>query len=257
MAQTEETRPESTIDPEDVARFDRLGDEWWRADGPMAALHKLNPVRVAYLRDVISRHFTVGGRPRDRYSARPLGGLSILDIGCGAGILAEPLVRLGGAVTAIDPAPRNTEAAKDHAALSGLTIDYRCDTAEALEAGDASFDVVLAMEVVEHVRDVPAFLRLAGAMVRPGGLLVAATLNRTLKSFAFAIVGAEYVLRWAPRGTHEWSQFVTPRELERALGAAGLRVFDETGVVFDPLAGKWRLAHDVSINYMMAAAKRG
>jgi 2-polyprenyl-6-hydroxyphenyl methylase/3-demethylubiquinone-9 3-methyltransferase len=257
MAQAEEKRSESTIDPEDVARFDRLGDDWWREDGPMAALHRLNPVRVAYLRDVISRHFRAGGRPRDRYAPHPLGGLRVLDIGCGAGLLAEPLARLGGAVTAIDPAPHNIEAAKDHAALSGLAIDYRCETAEALVAGGASFDIVLTMEVVEHVRDVADFLRLAGAMVRPGGLLVAATLNRTMKSFAFAIVGAEYVLRWAPRGTHDWSKFVTPRELETALAAADLRVFDRTGVVFDPLAGKWRLAHDLSINYMMAAAKRG
>jgi 2-polyprenyl-6-hydroxyphenyl methylase/3-demethylubiquinone-9 3-methyltransferase len=257
MAQAEESRPDSTVDPEDVARFDRLGDEWWREDGPMAALHKLNPVRVAYLRDVVSRYFRRDGRPRDRYAAHPLAGLSVLDIGCGAGILAEPLARLGAAVTAIDPAPRNIETAKDHAALTGLAVDYRCDTAETLEAEGARFDIVLAMEVVEHVRDVPAFLRCAGAMVRPGGLLAAATLNRTLKSFAFAIVGAEYVLRWAPRGTHNWNQFVTPGELENALAAAGLRAFDRTGVVFDPLAGKWRLSHDESINYMMAAAKRG
>jgi 2-polyprenyl-6-hydroxyphenyl methylase/3-demethylubiquinone-9 3-methyltransferase len=257
MAKAEETRRDSTIDPEDVARFDRLGDDWWREDGPMAALHKLNPVRVAYLRDVISRHFTVAGRPRDRYAPRPLVGLGILDIGCGAGILAEPLARLGADVTAIDPAPRNIEIAKDHATASGLAIDYRCETAEALEAGGARFDIVLAMEVVEHVRDVPGFLRRAGAMVRPGGLMVAATLNRTLKSFAFAIVGAEYVLRWAPPGTHHWRQFVAPRELSAALAAAGLRVFDETGVVFDPLAGRWRLAHDMAINYMLSAVKPG
>ncbi|MGO9672591.1 MAG: bifunctional 2-polyprenyl-6-hydroxyphenol methylase/3-demethylubiquinol 3-O-methyltransferase UbiG [Methylocella sp.] len=257
MAEAERIRQKSTIDPEDVARFDRLGEDWWREDGPMAALHKLNPVRVAYLRDVICRHFRVEGRPRERYGAQPLRELKLLDVGCGAGLLAEPLARLGAAVTAIDPAPRNIRVAKDHAALSGLAIDYRCQTIEALEAESVRFDVVLAMEVVEHVRDPAAFLRLAAAMVCPGGLLFAATLNRTLKSFALAIVGAEYVLGWAAPGTHDWRQFMTPRELETALAAAGLRVFDETGVVFDPLSGKWRLGHDTSVNYILAAVKRG
>jgi 2-polyprenyl-6-hydroxyphenyl methylase / 3-demethylubiquinone-9 3-methyltransferase len=256
MAQREEIRRESTIDPEDVARFDRLGEEWWREDGPMAALHRLNPLRVAYIRDLASRYFKVEGRPRDRHAAQPLSGLSALDVGCGAGILAEPLARLGARVTAIDPAPRNIEVARKHATRSGLDIDYRCATAEALAAEGAVFDVVLAMEVLEHVRNVADFLRRTGAMARPGGLVLAATLNRTLKSFAFAIVGAEYVLRWVPRGTHNWSRFITPAELKNALGGAGLRVFDETGVVFDPLAGKWRLAHDMDVNYMMAAVKR-
>ena len=256
MAQPEEIQPESTLDAEDVARFDRLGEEWWREDGPMAALHKLNPVRVAYIRDLGSRYFKVEGRPRDRHAAQPLKGLSVLDVGCGAGILAEPLAQLGARVTAIDPAPRNIEVAQNHAARSGLEIDYRCATAEALAAEGAVFDVVLAMEVLEHVRGVTDFLRQTAAMARPGGLVFAATLNRTLKSFAFAIVGAEYVLRWVPRGTHNWSQFITSAELKGALASAGLRVFDETGVVFDPLAGKWRLAHDMDVNYMMAAVKR-
>jgi 2-polyprenyl-6-hydroxyphenyl methylase/3-demethylubiquinone-9 3-methyltransferase len=257
MAQAEQFQQKSTIDPEDVARFDRLGEEWWSEDGAMAALHKLNPVRVAWLRDVICRHFPVEGRPRERYGAQPVRGLRVLDIGCGAGLLAEPLARLGAAVTAIDPAPRNIEVAKDHAALSGLAIDYRCATAEAVEAEGARFDIVLAMEVVEHVRDPAGFLRLAAAMVRPSGLLFASTLNRTLKSFAFAIVGAEYVLGWTARGTHDWRQFMTPRELESALVAAGLSVFEKTGVVFDPLAAKWRLALDLSINYILAARRPG
>jgi 2-polyprenyl-6-hydroxyphenyl methylase/3-demethylubiquinone-9 3-methyltransferase len=255
MAPQEKPRPQSTIDPEDVARFDRLGEQWWNTSGPMAALHKFNPVRVAYLRDLLSRHFKIEGRLRDRHGPTPLRGLRVLDIGCGGGILSEPLARLGAEVTAIDPAPRNIEIAGAHAALGGLSIDYRCTTAEDLVGEGASFDVVLAMEVVEHVRDVPAFVRHAGAMVRPGGALVAATLNRTLKSFAFAIIGAEYVLRWAPRGTHNWSQFVTPLELAKALRAAGLDIIDETGVVYDPLAGKWRLAHDMGVNYMVAAHK--
>ncbi|ACK50511.1 ubiquinone biosynthesis O-methyltransferase [Methylocella silvestris BL2] len=255
MAQREEAGP-SSVDPEDVARFDRIGEDWWSADGPMAALHKLNPVRVAYLRDLMSRHFRVEGLPRDRYAPRPLEGLRILDAGCGAGLLAEPLARLGARVTAIDPAPRNIEVARRHAEKSGLSIDYRMTTIEALSGEAATFDAVLAMEVLEHVLDVAGFVRCCGALVRPGGLMFAATLNRTLKSFAFAIVGAEYVLGWAPRGTHDWRRFISPRELARAMAAADLSAFDETGVVFDPLQGGWRLAHDTDINYMMAASKR-
>ncbi len=257
MAHGEDIRRGSTIDPQDVARFNRIGDDWWSPDGPMAALHKLNPVRVAYLRDLLCRHFPSGGRPRDRHAPEPLSGLNILDIGCGAGILAEPLAGLGARVTAIDPAPRNIGAAKDHAALAGVSVDYRCMTAEELAAEGAAFDAVLAMEVLEHVRDVPAFLREAAALTRPGGAFVAATLSRTLKSYAFAIVGAEYVLRWAPRGTHDWRRFITSAELSKALRDAGLQVFDETGVVYDPLIGRWRLAHDMDVNYMMAAVKRG
>lgn len=257
MAQADQFQQKSTIDPEDVARFNRLGEEWWSADGPMAALHKLNPVRVAFLRDVACRHFRLDGRPRERHGPQPLRGLGVVDIGCGAGLLAEPLARLGAAVTGIDPAPRNIEVAKAHSAQSGLAIDYRCATAEALGAEGGHFDIVLAMEVVEHVREPASFLRQAAALVRPGGLLFAATLNRTLKSFAFAIVGAEYVLGWTPPGTHDWRQFMTPREVEAALAEAGLGVFERTGVVFDPLAGKWRLAHDMSVNYMLAATRRG
>lgn len=257
MAEAEQMGPKSTIDPEDVARFDRLGEKWWALDGPVAALHKLNPVRVAWLRDVASRHFPVEGRPRDRYAAQPLRGLRALDIGCGAGLLAEPLARLGAKVTAIDPAPRNIEVAMAHAAQSGLAIDYRCAAAEALEAEGARFDIVLTMEVVEHVRDPKGFLRQAGALTRAGGLLFASTLNRTMKSFALAIVGAEYVLGWTAPGTHDWRQFMTPDELKAALVAAGLRTFEESGVVYDPLARKWRLGRDMSVNYMLAAARRG
>ncbi|MEJ0096331.1 MAG: bifunctional 2-polyprenyl-6-hydroxyphenol methylase/3-demethylubiquinol 3-O-methyltransferase UbiG [Methylocella sp.] len=257
MAQHEKFRPNSTIDPEDIARFDRLGEQWWDLGGPMAALHKFNPVRVAYLRDMLSRHFKIEGRPHDQHAPLPLRGLRVLDIGCGGGILSESLARLGAEMTAVDPAPRNIGVASAHAGREGLSIDYRCTTAEALVAEGASFDVVLAMEVVEHVRDVDGFLRHSGAMVRPGGALVAATLNRTLKSFAFAIVGAEYVLRWLPRGTHNWNQFVTPREMAKALRAAGLQITDETGVVYNPLSDKWRLARDMDVNYMMVAQKRG
>ncbi|MGI8569156.1 MAG: bifunctional 2-polyprenyl-6-hydroxyphenol methylase/3-demethylubiquinol 3-O-methyltransferase UbiG [Methylocella sp.] len=255
MASQEKRRRDRTLDPEAVARFDRLGAQWWDLDGPMRALHKFNPVRVAYLRELLCRHFLLDGKPRDWRSPGALQGLTILDIGCGAGILSEPLAWLGARVTAIDPARRNIEAAKDHAGKTNLAIDYRCVAAGELAAEGVVFDVVLAMEVVEHVRNVERFLGEVAAMVRPGGMLVAATLNRTLKSFAFAILGAEYVLRWVPRGTHNWTQFVAPRELAKALRDAGLRIKDETGVVYDPLTGKWRLSHDMDINYIMAACR--
>src|ERR1700732_4232173 len=183
VASREKLHSDTTVDPEEVARFDRLGAQWWDPDGPMRALHKFNPVRVAYLRELLSKHFLLDGKPRDWRSPVALQGLTILDIGCGAGILTEPLARLGARMTSIDPARRNIEAAKDHAAKTNLAIDYRCVAAEELEGG--VFDVVLAMEVVEHVRNVGRFLADAAAMVRPGGMLAAATLNRTLKSFAF------------------------------------------------------------------------
>jgi 2-polyprenyl-6-hydroxyphenyl methylase/3-demethylubiquinone-9 3-methyltransferase len=255
VASREKLHRDTTVDPQEVARFDRLGAQWWDPDGPMRALHKFNPVRVAYLRELLGKHYLRDGNPRDWRSPVALHGLTILDIGCGAGILSEPLARLGARMTSIDPARRNIEAAKDHATKTNLAIDYRCIAAEELAAEGALFDVVLAMEVVEHVRDVGRFLAEAAAMVRPGGMLAAATLNRTLKSFAFAILGAEYLLRWVPRGTHNWTQFVTPLELANALRDAGLRIKDETGVVYDPLAAKWRLSHDMDINYIMAAIR--
>jgi 2-polyprenyl-6-hydroxyphenyl methylase / 3-demethylubiquinone-9 3-methyltransferase len=249
----EKRRRNASIDPDEVARFDRLGTQWWDPEGAMQALHRFNPVRVAYLRDLLCRRFPLDEKPRDQHAAEPLRGLKILDIGCGGGLLSEPLAQLGAQMTSIDPARHNIEIAKDHAAKTGLAIDYRCQTAEELVAEGAVFDVVLTMEVIEHVRNIADFLKQAAAMVRPGGLLVAATLNRTLKSFAFAIVGAEYVLRWVPRGTHSWNQFVTPEELAKALRAAGLHIRDETGVVYDPLTGRWRLSQDMDINYIMTA----
>lgn len=253
MSIREKPGRDATIDPADVDRFGRLGGQWWDPKGPMKALHQFNPVRVAYLREHLCRHFPVEGNPRDWHSAKPLEGITVLDIGCGAGLLSEPLARLGARMTSIDPSKANIEVAKDHAEPQNLEIDYRCMTAEALAAEGAQFDAVLAMEVIEHVRDVERFLGQAATMVRPGGMLVAATLNRTWKSFAFGIVGAEYVLGWVPRGTHDWNRFVTPEELAAALHAAGLRIKDETGVVYDPLTRKWRLSHDMDINYMTAA----
>src|ERR1700724_1653807 len=255
VASRDKLHRDTTVDPDEVARFDRLGAQWWDPDGPMRALHKFNPVRVAYLRELLGKHFLRDGMPRDWRSPAALQGLTILDMGCGAGILSEPLARLGARMTSIDPARRNIAAAKNHAAKTNLAIDYRCVAAEELAAEGALFDVVLAMEVVEHVRNVGRFLAEAAAMVRPGGMLAAATLNRTLKSFVFAILGAAYVLRCVPRGTHNWTQFVAPRELAKALRDAGLRVKAETGVVYDPLAAKWRLSHDLDVNYIMAAGR--
>lgn len=239
-----------TVDAAEVARFSALAATWWDTRGKMAPLHKLNPVRLAYIRDATCQQF---GRDPKRVGC--LAGLRILDIGCGGGILSEPLARLGASVLGADPSTTNIEVAKLHAAQSGLAIDYRATTAEALsEAGDR-FDVVLAMEVVEHVADVDLFVRKCADMVKPGGLMVAATLNRTIKSFALAIVGAEYVLRWLPIGTHQWDKFITPAELETTLEEAGLRVIGESGVVYVPFADRWRLSDDSDVNYMMVADK--
>jgi 2-polyprenyl-6-hydroxyphenyl methylase / 3-demethylubiquinone-9 3-methyltransferase len=241
---------DATVDVAEVRRFSRLAGEWWDPRGKMAVLHKFNPVRLAYIRDAACRQFG-----RDARRPPCLKGIRILDIGCGGGILSEPLARLGAEVVGADPSTHNIEAAKLHAERGGLTIDYRVTAAETLADGGERFDVVLAMEVVEHVADVDLFVRRCAEMVKPGGLMVAATLNRTVKSFALAIVGAEYVLRWLPRGTHQWDKFVTPNELDIALTQAGLRVSDETGVIYNPLADQWRLSSDMDVNYMLTAEK--
>ena len=245
-----EQKPGSTIDEDEVARFSRLSRQWWDARGPMAALHKLNPVRLSYIRDHVAAHFD-----RDPARLNSLNGLRILDIGCGGGILAEPLARLGAAVVGADPAESNIDAAQHHARQAGLKIDYRCTSAEALSETGEAFDVVLAMEVVEHVADFHLFIELAAAMVKPGGLLFVATLNRTMKSFALAIVGAEYVLRWLPRGTHQWDKFIAPEELEIAIEQSGLRVVNESGVVYNLFADRWQLSTDMDVNYMVVAEK--
>ncbi len=240
-----------TIDPADVARFEHLADDWWNPRGSMAALHKFNPLRVNWMLERIAAHF-----PVQRGAGKAaLGAVSILDIGCGGGILAESLARAGARVTGIDPARRGIEMAQRHCAAAGLDIDYRCVSAEALVERSERFDVVCAMEVVEHVTDVRAFMATAGALTRPGGMLFAATLNRTLKSFALAIVGAEYVLRWVPRGTHQWEKFVTPQELEEAMELGGVDPVERTGVVYDPVRDCWRPSRDMAVNYMMAGAK--
>jgi 2-polyprenyl-6-hydroxyphenyl methylase / 3-demethylubiquinone-9 3-methyltransferase len=243
-------RAGTTVDEAEVARFSRLAGQWWDPHGEMAVLHKFNPVRLAYIRDAACRRFD-----RDPRQLGCLAGLRILDIGCGGGILCEPLARLGAAMVGVDPSQTNIAAATLHATGSGLAIDYRTATAEALADAGERFDLVLAMEVVEHVADVGLFVRRCAEMVKPGGLMIAATLNRTLKSFALAIVGAEYVLRWLPRGTHRWDKFVTPNELEIALVQGGLRVSGETGVIYHPLADRWQLSSDMDVNYMLTAEK--
>ncbi len=241
----------ASVDPDEVAKFAALAGEWWDPAGKFAPLHRLNPARLTFIRDRIAAH---GGR--DPLAERPLTGLRVLDIGCGGGLLCEPLSRLGAQVTGIDAAEQNLAVAADHAAKAGLDIDYRHTTAEALAAGGTHFDLVPNMEVVEHVADVKAFLQASAALAAPGGAMVLATLNRTPKSFAFAIVGAEYLLRWLPRGTHDWRKFLRPSELVTQLRAAGLETKELTGVAYNPLTGAWHLAaRDLGVNYMIFAVK--
>ncbi len=241
----------ASVDPDEVAKFAALAGDGWDPAGTVAPLHKLNPARLTFIRDRIAAH-----QGRDPLAERPLAGLRVLDIGCGGGLLCEPLTRLGAEVTGIDAAEPNVAAAARHAAEAGLDIDYRHTTAETLAAGGTHFDLVLNMEVVEHVADVKAFLQASAALVAPGGAMVLATLNRTPKSFAFAIVGAEYLLRWLPRGTHDWRKFLRPSELVAQLRAAGLETKELTGVAYNPLTGAWHLAaRDLDVNYMIFAVK--
>jgi 2-polyprenyl-6-hydroxyphenyl methylase / 3-demethylubiquinone-9 3-methyltransferase len=239
-----------SVDPAEVAQFSRLGAQWWNERGPMRMLHRLNPVRVAYIREQATAAF---GRDAKRLDA--LAGLRILDIGCGGGILCEPLARMGAEVVGVDPSQENIDIARAHAQAEGLSIDYRCVTAEELAAAGERFDLVLAMEVVEHVADRDGFVRCCGTMVKPGGLMIASTINRTLKSYALAIVAAEYILAWLPRGTHQWDKLVTPDELEHAMTAAGLSVLGGAGVVYDLPTGEWRRSRDMDVNYMLTAAR--
>ena len=245
-------RHAGTVDRGEVDRFDRLAADWWDPNGPMRALHRINPLRLVFIRDEACRHFG-----RDAKQPFPLSGLSVLDVGCGAGLLSEPMARLGATVTALDPSTRNIEAARHHAAEGGLEIDYRAETVEAVAHSGQSFDIVMAMEVVEHVRDVDAFIGACTDAVVPGGLLLLATINRTMRSFALAIVGAEYVLKWLPKGTHDWEKFVTPDELRDAVEAAGLTGYRTRGMVFNPLERDWSLARDTAVNYLAAAVKPG
>ena len=246
MAQ-EPQRP-STVDQGEIERFSALAAEWWDPRGKMAPLHKFNPLRIGYIRDQAAARFQ-----RDRKRLDSMKGLHILDIGCGGGLLCEPLARLGASVVGVDPSETNVAAARQHADRADLAIDYRCTTAEELAETEERFDIVLAMEVVEHVADVPLFVQCCARMVRPGGLMIAATINRTLKSFALAIVGAEYILRWLPVGSHRWDKFVTPNELEIAIEQAGLRVTHEQGVIYNLFRDEWQFSTDTDVNYILAA----
>ena len=241
---------QSTIDQAEVDRFSAMASEWWDPTGKFRPLHKFNPVRLTYIRDRVCAHYG-----RDPKSATPLDGLRVLDIGCGGGLLSEPLTRMGAAVVGADASQTNIEIARIHAAQSGLEIDYRAVAAEDLAADGETFDIILNMEVVEHVADVDFFLSSCAGMVRPGGLMFVATINRTLKALALAIVGAEYVLRWLPRGTHQYEKLVRPQEIETPLAASGMRVIDRTGVFYSPLSDSWNLSRDMDVNYMMLAAR--
>jgi len=237
------------VSPE-VEKFDALGDSWWDEDGPMAPLHRLTPLRIGWARDMIAKRFK-----RDPLAPAPLSGLELIDLGCGAGLFVEPLSRLGADALGVDPSAASIEVARAHAEETGAKVAYRVATVEALAAEPKRFDVVSAMEVIEHTADPAVFVGAAASLLKPGGLLLASTINRTLRSFALAIVGAEYVLRWLKPGTHRWEQFVTPEELSGAARAAGLKVMDREGVVYDPLRRTWRLSRDLSVNYLFAAKK--
>lgn len=242
----------TTIDPAEIEKFSRLAEEWWDPFGKFKPLHKFNPIRLAYIRDGVCAHFR-----RDRRARAPLQGLRLLDIGCGGGLVAEPMARLGAEVVAIDASQRNIKTALAHAEPLGLAIDYRCATVEDLAAvGEPPFDIVLNLEVVEHVANVDLFLETASGLVKPGGMMVLATINRTLKAFALAKVGAEYVLRWLPAGTHDPRKFVKPEEAKAALARAGMAMTAEAGVTYNPLMDIWRIGDDMSVNYMLTAVKR-
>ena len=242
---------DASIDEAEIARFESVAAEWWDSDGQFRPLHRMNPTRVAYIRDALCRHFT-----RTVGDASPLDGLSIADVGCGGGLLCEPMARLGARVTGVDAGEEAVSIARLHADQMGLDIDYRQATAEALAGEGAKFDAVLALEIVEHVADIDAFLAAVSALVRPGGALIMSTLNRTPKSFGLAIVGAEYLLRWVPRGTHDWRKFVRPSELAAALRRQGIEIDDVRGMVFNPISGAWSLSErDLEVNYLLAGHK--
>jgi 2-polyprenyl-6-hydroxyphenyl methylase/3-demethylubiquinone-9 3-methyltransferase len=244
------TSSQSTIDEAEVARFSSLAAEWWNPHGKFGVLHKFNPVRLKFIRDHSLGHFN-----RDPKSLTPFSGLRLLDIGCGGGLLSEPMTRLGFDVLGADASEKNIKTASAHAIEQDLKIDYRATTAEGLAANGETFDVILNMEVIEHVADLSLFLKSCATMLKPKGLMFVATINRTAKAFALAIVGAEYVLGWLPRGTHDWSKFIKPMELDTALSRAGLSGRNETGVMYNPLTGGWMLSSDTDVNYMIVSEK--
>ncbi|EBA04874.1 3-demethylubiquinone-9 3-methyltransferase [Rhodobacteraceae bacterium HTCC2150] len=241
----------NTVDPAEIAKFQAMADEWWDPNGKFKPLHHLNPCRLDYITRQIEAEFD-----RDLTQPSPFSGLRILDIGCGGGLLSEPMARLGADVVGADAADRNLPIARLHAEQSGLTIDYRHTTAEAMAADGEQFDVVLNMEVVEHVADPLAYLTACQQLLKPGGMMICSTLNRTAKSFVFAIVGAEYVMRWLPKGTHEWDKFIKPDELFELLTGAQLSPVDRRGMVLNPVRWEWQLSErDLSVNYVTTSLK--
>ena len=243
----------NTVDPGEVAKFEAMAAEWWDATGKFKPLHMMNPCRLDYITDQIAAEFN-----RDLTAPGAFEGLRLLDIGCGGGLLSEPMARLGATVVGADAAPTNIEVARIHADRSGLEIDYRNTTAEALAADGEQFDVVLNMEVIEHVSDPAAYLRACHDLLKPGGLMITSTINRNPKSYMVAIVGAEQIMRWLPRGTHEWKKFITPDELFDLIRGAGLNPVDRKGFVFNPLTWEWKVSdRDLSVNYVTASVRPG
>ena len=246
-----DTASHTSIDPAEVERFSAMAAEWWDPAGKFKPLHLFNPVRLTFIRDEAARRFG-----RDVSRPRPFEGMRLLDIGCGGGLLCEPMTRLGFKVTGVDASARNIGVARAHAEQQGLSIDYRADTAEALLAqGEAPFDVVLNMEVIEHVADPERFLKDCVKLLKPGGMMIVATLNRTLKAHALAVVGAEYVLRWLPPGTHDWKKFIKPVEILRFLHGEPVSIAGPFGVSYDPISGRWAPSGDTAVNYMMTVDK--
>ena len=244
---------ETTIDPAEVAKFEAMAADWWDPTGKFKPLHLMNPCRLDYITTQIATEFD-----RDLKQPLPFTGLRILDIGCGGGLLSEPMARLGATVIGADAAPRNIQVAQLHAEQSGLTIDYRHTTAEDLAAAGELFDVVLNMEVVEHVLDPQGYLTACRDLLKPGGLMVCSTLNRNAKSFLMAIIGAEWVMRWLPKGTHDWAKFITPDELYDLIRKAGLDPVDRKGMIFNPVLWSWSLSdRDLSVNYVTTSLRRG
>lgn len=239
-----------SLDQSEVEKFSRLAAEWWNPEGKFAVLHKFNPLRLAYIREQVTARFG-----RDPYAAKPFAGLDVLDIGCGGGLLSEPMARLGASVTGIDPSEQNLKTALAHAAEQALEIEYRTATAEMIAAEGRRFQVILNMEVVEHTADPAQFIHACASMLAPQGLMFVATINRTFKSFALAIIGAEYVLGWLPKGTHQWENLITPDELRAYLEQSGVKLIQTVGVIYNPLAGSWQRSQDTGVNYMMLAQR--
>lgn len=244
--------PKANLDADEVARFERMAKDWWDANGRFRPLHAIGPARLEFIRDQLTAHFTPDRKP----GLKPLADLNVLDIGCGGGLISEPLARMGAKVTGIDPGKLNIAIAQSHAAPQGLGIDYQVTTVEELAGTGAQYDAVVCLEVVEHVPNVKEFVATCAELVRPGGIVIFSTLNRTIKSYALAIVGAEYILQWLPKGTHQWERFVTPDELSNAFQDAGLKPGSFQGMIYSPLTGAWSLkADDTDVNYLAAAVK--